>query len=273
MSMDTHAVCFSKQMTREVRRGARRPEVVPACLRCESAIPLELHPPLRVSAARKFHHFLAAPFPALERRLSGVRGRLARVAAHPRGALPQRTGAARASASWARPSCASSTGRTCHAIAWIGRGCRPKRTAFCAPPIWPAPPSASSCPPRSTSNACLTATEARAIDSAIDQYDQAIADVVKAAPSDGLDWYLLDLAALLDRLAHRRYLEDAAARPPMVGAIFPARGPGAARPATRFAVFPLGPERSHCGRAVLARRRSPDDNCRRERGPISNDTA
>lgn len=140
MSMDTHAVCFSKQMTREVRRGARRPEVVPACLRCESAIPLELHPPLRVSAARKFHHFLAAPFPALERRLSGVRGRLARVAAHPRGALPQRTGAARASASWARPSCASSTGRTCHAIAWIGRGCRPKRTAFCAPPIWPAPP-------------------------------------------------------------------------------------------------------------------------------------
>jgi len=119
----------------------------------------------------------------------------------------------------------------------------------------------------------LTATEARAIDSAIDQYDQAIADVVKAAPSDGLDWYLLDLAALLDRLAHRRYLEDAAARPPMVGAIFPARGPGAARPATRFAVFPLGPERSHCGRAVLARRRSPDDNCRRERGPISNDTA
>lgn len=59
----------------------------------------------------------------------------------------------------------------------------------------------------------LTENEARAIDSAIDQYNEAIADVVKQARLDGKDWYLFELCGLLDRLASRRYIEDPDARP------------------------------------------------------------
>jgi len=59
----------------------------------------------------------------------------------------------------------------------------------------------------------ITGAEARAVDSAIDQYNDAIAQTVAAARRDGLDWYLLDCAGLLDRLAQRRYLEDPNARP------------------------------------------------------------
>jgi hypothetical protein len=60
----------------------------------------------------------------------------------------------------------------------------------------------------------LTGQEARAIDSAIDQYNDAIADNVRAARKDGKDWLLLDVAGLFDRLAARRYGLDQAARPP-----------------------------------------------------------
>jgi hypothetical protein len=60
---------------------------------------------------------------------------------------------------------------------------------------------------------CITEHEARAIDCAIDQYNDAIVSAVKAARNAGRDWYVLDLAGLLDRLALRRYLEDPAARP------------------------------------------------------------
>jgi hypothetical protein len=61
----------------------------------------------------------------------------------------------------------------------------------------------------------LTAAEARAIDTAIDLYNAAIEDAVRAAREDGLDWYLLDLCAQMDRLAFRRYDDmDAELRPP-----------------------------------------------------------
>jgi len=60
----------------------------------------------------------------------------------------------------------------------------------------------------------LTAQDARAIDSAIDQYNDTIVDTIRAARSAGLDWYVYDVAGLLDRLAQRRYIEDVLARPP-----------------------------------------------------------
>jgi hypothetical protein len=62
-------------------------------------------------------------------------------------------------------------------------------------------------------NPHLTGVEARAIDSAIDQYNDAIAEAVRQARLEGRDWYLFETAGLLDRLASRRYLEDPNARP------------------------------------------------------------
>jgi len=62
-------------------------------------------------------------------------------------------------------------------------------------------------------DACLTAGQARAIDSAIDDYNEHIAAVVRRERENGRDWYLLDVAGLLERLASRRYLEDPSARP------------------------------------------------------------
>jgi hypothetical protein len=59
----------------------------------------------------------------------------------------------------------------------------------------------------------ITEQEARAIDSAIDQYNLAIVGAVKAARQKGLDWHLLEVAGILDRLAARRYIADPAARP------------------------------------------------------------
>jgi hypothetical protein len=64
---------------------------------------------------------------------------------------------------------------------------------------------------------CLRAPEARAIDTAIDIYNDAIQHEVELARSgaDGTirNWYLLDLAGVLDRLAARRYITDPNARP------------------------------------------------------------
>ncbi len=64
----------------------------------------------------------------------------------------------------------------------------------------------------------ITGAQARAIDSAVDQYNQQIVNAVRAARSGAAgvpprDWYVLDVAGLLDRLASRRYLDDPAARP------------------------------------------------------------
>jgi len=59
----------------------------------------------------------------------------------------------------------------------------------------------------------VTGDEARAIDSAIDAYNDIIIASVEAARGDGLDWYLLDMGAVLDRLATRRYVNSPWARP------------------------------------------------------------
>jgi hypothetical protein len=59
----------------------------------------------------------------------------------------------------------------------------------------------------------LTAGEARAIDSAIDQYNESILDEVKGARGAGLDWRIVDICGVLDRLAVRRYVESPEARP------------------------------------------------------------
>ena len=62
-------------------------------------------------------------------------------------------------------------------------------------------------------DAHLTEDQARAIDSAIDAYNETIIDSVRTARTDGLDWRLFDLGGLLDSLATRRYVTDPDARP------------------------------------------------------------
>jgi hypothetical protein len=59
----------------------------------------------------------------------------------------------------------------------------------------------------------ITGQEARAVDSAIDQYNDAITQAVRDARNEGRDWLLFEAAGLLDRLASRRYIEDTSARP------------------------------------------------------------
>lgn len=58
----------------------------------------------------------------------------------------------------------------------------------------------------------LTGEEVRAVDAAIDMYNDAITAVVCAERTSS-DWYLFDVSGLMDRLAHRRYIEDGLARP------------------------------------------------------------
>jgi hypothetical protein len=66
----------------------------------------------------------------------------------------------------------------------------------------------------------ITGEEARAVDYAIDVFNEDITDVVRTERSGGApdgtarDWYLLDIAGMLDRLAARRYINDVNARPP-----------------------------------------------------------
>lgn len=60
----------------------------------------------------------------------------------------------------------------------------------------------------------ITADEARAIDSAIDAYNETIIGSVAAARQAGKDWYVLELGGVLDRLARRRYIESPQAQPP-----------------------------------------------------------
>jgi len=64
-----------------------------------------------------------------------------------------------------------------------------------------------------TIGGCITGQQALAIDSAIDQYNDAITEAVSDARNEGRDWLLFDVAGLMDRLAARRYIEDPAARP------------------------------------------------------------
>ena len=58
----------------------------------------------------------------------------------------------------------------------------------------------------------ITHQQARAIDSAIDQYNDTIQDHVRRARADGRDWRLVDLCGILDGVAYRRFLTDPAAR-------------------------------------------------------------
>lgn len=88
----------------------------------------------------------------------------------------------------------------------------------------------------------LLEDEIRAIDSAIDAYNETIIDSVRAARQEGLDWYLFDMGGLLDRLATRRYVASPWARPPWWE---PYELPAALRrldpvPTTRF--FRAGPD-------------------------------
>ena len=55
----------------------------------------------------------------------------------------------------------------------------------------------------------ITHQQARAIDSAIDQYNETICAAVKAARHEGRNWFVLDLCGILDGLAERRFVQDA----------------------------------------------------------------
>ncbi len=59
----------------------------------------------------------------------------------------------------------------------------------------------------------ITADEARHVDAAIDFYNDAITELVRAARTEGREWYLLELCGLLDSLAQKRYIEDSDAQP------------------------------------------------------------
>jgi hypothetical protein len=57
----------------------------------------------------------------------------------------------------------------------------------------------------------ITHQQARAIDSAIDQYNETICSAVTTARQDGRNWFVLDVCGILDALAERRYITDPAA--------------------------------------------------------------
>ncbi len=59
----------------------------------------------------------------------------------------------------------------------------------------------------------LTHQQVRAVDSAIDQYNEYITAAVQQARTEGRDWYLFESSGLLDRFASRRYHDDPSARP------------------------------------------------------------
>jgi len=59
----------------------------------------------------------------------------------------------------------------------------------------------------------LTGPQARAIDYTIDLYNDHIERRVAAERRQGRNWYLFDVAGVLDRLAYRRYIEDPSAQP------------------------------------------------------------
>jgi hypothetical protein len=66
-----------------------------------------------------------------------------------------------------------------------------------------------------TFHPCLLGDEVRAIDSAIDAFNDMIKSAVKSARRENpaRDWLLLDICGLLDRLAYRRYLASPESRP------------------------------------------------------------
>lgn len=64
-----------------------------------------------------------------------------------------------------------------------------------------------------TKDPCITGQEARAIDCAIDMYNDAITEAVRDARNNNLNWHLVDVCGILDRLAYRRYANDPDAQP------------------------------------------------------------
>ena len=82
----------------------------------------------------------------------------------------------------------------------------------------------------------ITDAEARAIDCSIDLYNKALEEHVLAAREAKLDWLLLDMAGMLDRLASRRYIEDVNARPRVVDALSAACAARSAQPSGRLPV-------------------------------------
>lgn len=54
----------------------------------------------------------------------------------------------------------------------------------------------------------LTHQQARAVDSAIDQFNDTIVGAVRSARREGRDWLVLDLCGVLDGLAYRRFKRD-----------------------------------------------------------------
>jgi hypothetical protein len=62
-------------------------------------------------------------------------------------------------------------------------------------------------------DAHLTGTDAWALDVIIDGYNRAIESVVAQARADGFDWRIVDMCAVLDRLAYRRNVELGAMPP------------------------------------------------------------
>jgi len=61
---------------------------------------------------------------------------------------------------------------------------------------------------------CLSGDVLRVLDFAVDQYNDHIVMRVEEARVKGLDWRVLDIAGILDRLAYRRYMVDEQAQPP-----------------------------------------------------------
>ncbi len=53
----------------------------------------------------------------------------------------------------------------------------------------------------------LTGAQARMLDAAVDAYNEVIVGHVRGGRVAGRDWWVLDLCAILDRLAHRRWSE------------------------------------------------------------------
>ena len=93
----------------------------------------------------------------------------------------------------------------------------------------------------------LTDEDARAIDSAIDQYNNAIVAEVGAARQDGKDWLLLDTCGLLDRVATRRYVQDPKARPAWWTPYELPAPVKALQPAVDSQFFRAGPNGRTCG--------------------------
>lgn len=54
----------------------------------------------------------------------------------------------------------------------------------------------------------ITHQQARAVDSAIDQFNETIVEAVRHARAEGRDWFVFDLCGILDGVAFRRYIED-----------------------------------------------------------------